>query len=187
MTDYGLTPQQIEIIEALSSGATMTEAATQGGVHRNTIANWRRNNLPFQQAFAHAQYDRALFFRERSEELAGLAAQAVREVLADPKAAPAVRIRAALAILNTINTPPQPKRQVRLDIEKIVISKAPPQVFPDENLGTEPPKMHNSAQSDPPQTIRRDHPKVGRNDICPCGSGQKFKRCCVDKPLAQAA
>jgi preprotein translocase subunit SecA len=22
-------------------------------------------------------------------------------------------------------------------------------------------------------------PKVGRNDLCPCGSGQKFKRCCL--------
>ena len=27
-------------------------------------------------------------------------------------------------------------------------------------------------------TIRRDHPKVGRNDPCPCGSGKKYKKCC---------
>jgi uncharacterized protein len=27
-------------------------------------------------------------------------------------------------------------------------------------------------------TIRRDEPKVGRNDPCPCGSGRKFKQCC---------
>ncbi len=26
-------------------------------------------------------------------------------------------------------------------------------------------------------TIRRDAPKVGRNDPCPCGSGKKFKQC----------
>jgi uncharacterized protein len=26
--------------------------------------------------------------------------------------------------------------------------------------------------------VRRDAPKVGRNDPCPCGSGKKFKRCC---------
>jgi hypothetical protein len=25
--------------------------------------------------------------------------------------------------------------------------------------------------------------QVGRNDPCPCGSGQKFKRCCADKPV----
>lgn len=26
--------------------------------------------------------------------------------------------------------------------------------------------------------IKRDQPKVGRNDLCPCGSGKKFKQCC---------
>ena len=29
----------------------------------------------------------------------------------------------------------------------------------------------------PKITIRRDTPKVGRNDPCPCGSGKKFKNC----------
>ncbi len=28
------------------------------------------------------------------------------------------------------------------------------------------------------QTIKRDEPKVGRNDDCPCGSGKKYKKCC---------
>ncbi|MCA9518011.1 MAG: SEC-C domain-containing protein [Myxococcales bacterium] len=28
------------------------------------------------------------------------------------------------------------------------------------------------------ETVRRDAPKVGRNDPCPCGSGKKFKKCC---------
>ena len=28
------------------------------------------------------------------------------------------------------------------------------------------------------ETIRRDEPKVGRNDPCHCGSGKKFKQCC---------
>ena len=27
-------------------------------------------------------------------------------------------------------------------------------------------------------TVKRDDPKVGRNDSCPCGSGKKFKKCC---------
>jgi preprotein translocase subunit SecA len=25
--------------------------------------------------------------------------------------------------------------------------------------------------------VRRDEPKVGRNDPCPCGSGKKYKKC----------
>ncbi len=27
------------------------------------------------------------------------------------------------------------------------------------------------------ETVRRDAPKVGRNDPCPCGSGKKYKQC----------
>jgi len=29
-----------------------------------------------------------------------------------------------------------------------------------------------------PGQVRRDSPKVGRNDPCPCGSGRKYKKCC---------
>lgn len=27
-------------------------------------------------------------------------------------------------------------------------------------------------------SFQREHPKIGRNDPCPCGSGKKFKQCC---------
>jgi peptide deformylase len=30
-------------------------------------------------------------------------------------------------------------------------------------------------------TIRRDKPKIGRNEPCPCGSGKKYKKCCIGK------
>ena len=29
--------------------------------------------------------------------------------------------------------------------------------------------------------------KVGRNDPCPCKSGKKYKKCCIDKPLATSS
>ena len=28
-------------------------------------------------------------------------------------------------------------------------------------------------------TIVRDYKKIGRNDPCPCGSGKKYKNCCL--------
>jgi preprotein translocase subunit SecA len=31
--------------------------------------------------------------------------------------------------------------------------------------------------SGPAEPVRREHPKVGRNDACPCGSGKKYKKC----------
>jgi len=32
----------------------------------------------------------------------------------------------------------------------------------------------------PGETFHREAPKVGRNDLCPCGSGRKFKKCCLN-------
>ena len=29
-------------------------------------------------------------------------------------------------------------------------------------------------------------PTAGRNDPCPCGSGKRYKRCCLDKDQAAA-
>jgi uncharacterized protein len=37
------------------------------------------------------------------------------------------------------------------------------------------------------QTLKRDEPKVGRNDDCPCGSGKKFKKCCGAENAPAAA
>jgi len=33
----------------------------------------------------------------------------------------------------------------------------------------------------------RSRPKVGRNDPCPCGSGKKYKKCCLGKPTTAAS
>ncbi|HEF4774084.1 TPA: UPF0149 family protein [Burkholderia multivorans] len=30
--------------------------------------------------------------------------------------------------------------------------------------------------------VRRDEPKIGRNEPCPCGSGRKYKYCCLTNP-----
>ncbi|MNM27760.1 hypothetical protein D3C81_382580 [compost metagenome] len=37
----------------------------------------------------------------------------------------------------------------------------------------------------PVQTLKREEPKVGRNDDCPCGSGKKYKKCCGAEPAAE--
>ncbi|HXY41549.1 MAG TPA: SEC-C metal-binding domain-containing protein, partial [Vicinamibacteria bacterium] len=39
----------------------------------------------------------------------------------------------------------------------------------------EPREAHGG--TDQVQTVRREGPKVGRNDPCPCGSGKKYKKC----------
>jgi peptide deformylase len=32
-----------------------------------------------------------------------------------------------------------------------------------------------------PTPVVREKPKISRNDPCPCGSGKKFKKCCLNK------
>jgi preprotein translocase subunit SecA len=40
----------------------------------------------------------------------------------------------------------------------------------------------DGTQSDrKPEPIRNRRQRVGRNDPCPCGSGKKFKNCCMRK------
>jgi hypothetical protein len=40
-----------------------------------------------------------------------------------------------------------------------------------------PPKLDKSTHGIPLPPGQ----KIGRNRLCPCGSGKKFKRCCIDK------
>ncbi len=40
-------------------------------------------------------------------------------------------------------------------------------------------KLQVGGKDDPSaKQVRRQEPKVGRNDLCPCGSGKKYKKCC---------
>jgi hypothetical protein len=51
-----------------------------------------------------------------------------------------------------------------------------------ERLRARPKRPREKDPND--RTVRRDGPKVGRNDPCPCGSNQKYKRCCYLGPDA---
>jgi uncharacterized protein YecA (UPF0149 family) len=35
-----------------------------------------------------------------------------------------------------------------------------------------------------PATLTQPHHRIGRNDPCPCGSGKKYKKCCMGKSTA---
>ncbi|MGP8244902.1 MAG: SEC-C metal-binding domain-containing protein [Bryobacteraceae bacterium] len=207
MTDTGLAPQQLQVIDALSSGASLADAAALAGVHRNTIAYWRRKFPVFQVALAHAQYDRALMFRERAEALADLAFETLRDILTDPKTSPSVRLKAAIFIVEKATTPAPPKPDKPRTFNDLFAAPIPENEDPrpeDQALEGEEPEpaapaaqkcttpnpaqsrynLHKDAQKREP---RRPGPKIGRNQSCPCGSGRKFKRCCLGKPLAAAA
>jgi len=125
MFDAALSPQQLQVICALSEGMNSTDAAAKAGVHRNTIANWRRNSLFFRESLADAQYDRTLLFREMTEDLADHAFETLHKLLTGSEASPSVRLKAALFIIEKATVPPAPRKQVPLDVGEIRVSSAP--------------------------------------------------------------
>ena len=68
---------------------------------------------------------------------------------------------------------PEPPPQGRLapqEVEQLL--------GPMPGTGRRPQQLHtNKDDESPAKPAQRDQPKVGRNDLCPCGSGKKFKKC----------
>ena len=49
-----------------------------------------------------------------------------------------------------------------------------------DNNGHTPQEIFKQYESEHIKAIpRQSHKKVGRNDLCPCGSGKKYKKCCL--------
>jgi preprotein translocase subunit SecA len=190
-----LTAQQLQVVDALSNGATLTTAATQAGIHRNTIANWR-NSADFREALAIAHHERAVLYRDRAVDLADLAFEAIRTVLTDPNSSPSIRLRAAIFIIDKVVTPPKFEKEKPASMVGLLAAmegtghtQSPEPPADAQNCTTMPNEpgfhMHNSAQK--PEPYRRPEPKTGRNDMCPCGSNKKYKHCCLNRSSVAAA
>jgi preprotein translocase subunit SecA len=55
---------------------------------------------------------------------------------------------------------------------------AEPETAPGSNpFAPSRPKPARTGGDDAIKTVKREEPKVGRNDPCPCGSGKKYKKC----------
>ena len=48
------------------------------------------------------------------------------------------------------------------------------------HLPSEKPTQEEQPKESQPDATVHVGPKVGRNDPCPCGSGKKYKKCCID-------
>ena len=68
---------------------------------------------------------------------------------------------------------PQPAGQGRLapqEVEQLL--------GPMPGTARKPQQFHtNKDDESPAKPMQREQPKVGRNELCPCGSGKKFKKC----------
>jgi hypothetical protein len=168
------------VLSLLADGSAILAAADAAGVHRNTIHNWRRTSPPFQTACEALARERSLQWRDEIHSLAPAAIDTLRKTLTGPATAPGLRLRAALAVLKHV-TAPLPEPPAGDPTPEPVDSPEPPA---ETNPPAEPVQknfVHNSAQPAAPVPYHRPTPKTGRNEPCPCGSGLKFKRCCLDQ------
>lgn len=65
-------------------------------------------------------------------------------------------------------------REIRSDFLRFLFHVEDPEKVEKKRMS----KNIKEGASDKQQTIKRQAPKVGRNDPCPCGSGKKYKNCC---------
>ncbi len=75
----------------------------------------------------------------------------------------------------TVNTNTERKRVVSGGQEKKENFDERRTMTDGQGMPKEGPKAQDSQK---PETYKREDPKVGRNDPCPCGSGKKYKNCC---------
>jgi preprotein translocase subunit SecA len=90
----------------------------------------------------------------------------------DQDAAPVPRPSARRATPLTMNNPGAEPRSA-FGGGGAAVATAPPPAFG----GGSTPRPARTGGDDVVKTVRRDEPKVGRNDPCPCGSGKKYKKC----------
>ena len=188
-----LTATQEHVLAHIANGATHTAAAASAGVHRNTVHNWL-SSPAFCQALAQAQYQNACFWHDQAKALAQTAMETLRALLTNPDTRDSVRLKAALAILDRVSRTPSyddvpAPPQIHRELHNLAQVDPKTEAAPGENM----PPLHNPAQAPRPQPqppvvpICREGPKIGRNELCPCGSGKKFKHCCLGKPAPAAA
>ena len=202
--DPTLTPQQHRIITLLAAGSSITEAAAAENIHRNTVGYWRRTIPAFARELEIALRERRQYWHEQATLLVPQALEVIQATLTDPASSPSLRFRAAALILKMTTDAPKPPAPLLHELEAVSGQMH-------EKLGFVQPQMLQAAQSctkptgfapeeetfdirqaakiavaaqnrtmTTPQPIRVI-PQPGRNELCSCGSGMKFKRCCIGK------
>jgi hypothetical protein len=161
-----LTPIQAQVVAALAKGQTITAAAREAGIHRTTIHHWHRTEPAFKTAVEGAQSEYVAALNDEMRELSASALSTLRSLLADPAAPPAIRLRAALAVLQRPKFPDQGW-------------SLPARIEALEKPATKPEAEPSGPQNPPSTTPHLPY----RSAPCPCGSGLKYKRCCAGHPI----
>ena len=171
-----LSPAQAQVVAALAQGRTVTAAAREADLHRNTIYNWL-DEPAFKTAVEEAQREYVAILSDGMRDLAALALETLRNLLEDPETPPAVRLKTALAVLQRPHFPQRgwhlPERiedpRERQVVDNLVEMKADYDAM----------RMTDAMEASEKRKKPAEAPATPRNAPCPCGSGVKYKRCCA--------
>ena len=166
-----LTPIQVQVLQSLVAGLSVTAAAKEAGIHRTTVHRWTRTLPDFARAYLTLRQQRADRLADGLGDLAGLAINTFRQLLSDESASASVRLKAALEIVKLVEAQRPTTLSTALagpKFEKLDTGLRIAEII-------NPPKTAPAPKSTP----------VGRNAPCPCGSPLKYKRCCGN-PVRQA-
>jgi len=196
--DPTLTEQQHRIIARLACGWSINSAAKSEKLHRNTVGYWRRTIPAFARELEFASREQRRYWQDEAVQLASDAFRAISDCITDPKSSPSVRFRAAAFIIN-MATDPQQKAVKGFPTLHAEVEAISGQMLAQVNEESTPaPETENFAENPVVQTAQiektaqsaqqpiRVTPQPGRNTVCHCGSGLKFKRCCLNKPPLEA-
>jgi hypothetical protein len=180
-----LSPAQAQVVTALAQGRSVTAAALEAGIHRSTIHHWYRHEPAFETAVEQARAEYAATLNDSMRDLAARALETLRNLLEDPQTPPAIRLKAALAVLQRPHFPKEgwhlPERIESPRQQDVLDDLA------EMEAAVRGTRMADQMESKAPQQETENAAPVARNAPCPCGSGMKYKRCCANSHAARQA
>lgn len=114
-----ITPEiRKQILDALSNGATVGQAATDAGVHRSTIYTWMRTDPELSIALDRSRAALQTYSHDELQDISGLAISTIRDLLSNSDIPASLRLRAAQTVLKATGiAAPSPELRMRNEIE----------------------------------------------------------------------
>jgi len=175
---HSLTPIQLEILQALASGQTVTAAAAAAGIHRTTVHHWCRTVPEFRHALESVRQSRIDAIHEQLDTLAIPSLAVLNTFLNDESASPSLRVRIALAILKFLASPQKVATPTQGAFDSLLDSVYDSGRRNGQDSAPSDSGIHHNSSHSSPQQADESTPQTPRNALCPCGSKLKFKRCC---------
>ena len=175
-----LSHPQIRALNALSKGATVTDAAEAAGVNRCTVHTWCRGHEVFRSFLDESKRMQAEIVLDHFRGLVDSAAAALRQILADPDTAPGIRLKAALAVMNTVTAASKQEDTKMFYLDEAQAAGLIPAASAEPAPPSEP-----APGTEAEATPARQDATIASSSLtaCLCGSGKKHWVCCGLDPM----